>query len=51
MLAAMMVSREGFKRKKSGYSHQKRAILLIKRSVWNVGNNKKRDSWEQAAVA
>ena len=50
MLAAMMVPRESFRRKKSGYSHQKRAILLIKRSVWNVGNNKKKGSWEQATV-
>ena len=35
-----MVPRESFRRKKSGQSHQKkRAMLLIKRTVWNVGNN------------
>ena len=52
MLAAMMVSRESFRRKKSGHSHQKkRAMLLIKRTVWNIGNIKKKGSWEQSAVA
>ena len=25
-------------------------MLLIKRSVWNVGNNKKKGSWEQVTV-
>ena len=50
MLAAMMVPRESFRRKKIGHSHQKRAMLLIERIVWNVGNNKKKGSWEQATV-
>ena len=29
---------------------KKRAMLLIERIVWNVGNNKKKGSWEQATV-
>ena len=41
---------ESFRRKKSGRSHQKRAMLLIERIVWNVGNNKKKGSWEQGTV-
>ena len=32
------------------YDNQKRAMLLIKRSVWNLGNDKKKGSWEQATV-
>ena len=51
MLAAMMVPRESFRRKNSGHSHQKRAMLLIERTAWNVGNNKQKGNWEQAAVA
>ena len=51
MLAAMMVPPWSFHiRIKSDYSYQKRAMLLIKRLVWNVGNIKKKDSWEQAFV-
>ena len=50
MLSAMMVPRESFRRKKSGLSHQKRAMLLVERIVWNAGNNKKKGSWEQATV-
>ena len=50
MLAAMMVPRASFSRKKSGQSHQKRAMLLIQRTVWNVGNNRKKCSWEHDTV-
>ena len=46
----MMVARESFRSKKSGQSNQKRAMLLIKRTVWNVGNHTKKGSWEQATV-
>ena len=50
MLAAMMGLRENFRRKKSGYSRKKKEMLLMKRSVWNVGYNKKKGSWKQATV-
>ena len=50
MLAAMVVPRESFRRKKSSHRHQKKAMML-KKTVWNVGNNEKKGSWEQAAVA
>ena len=33
MLAAMMVPRENFRRKKSGYSHQKEHYLYVERKV------------------
>ena len=50
MLAAIMVPRERFRHKKVAIVTKKRAMLLIKRSVWNVENNKKKGSWEQATV-
>ena len=50
MLAAMMVPRESFRRKKVAIVTKKRAMLLMKRLVWNVGNNKKKGSWKQATV-
>ena len=51
LMAAMMVPRESFRRKKVAIVSKKRAMMLMKRTVWNVGNNKKKGSWEQAAVA
>ena len=51
MLAAIMVPRESFRHKKVAIVTKKRAMMLIKRTVWNVGNNNKRKgSWEQATV-
>ena len=51
MLAAMMVPREKFQtQKKVAIVNKKRAMLLMKRSVWNAGNNKKKGSWKQATV-
>ena len=50
MLPALLVPCKSFRRKKVAIVTKKRAMLLIKRSVWNVGNNKKKNSWEQATV-
>ena len=50
MLAAMMVPRESFRLKKVALVNKKRAMLLIERIVWNVANNKKKGSYEQATV-
>ena len=41
VLGAIMVPRESFRRKK-WLESPKRAMLLIKISIWNVGNNKKK---------
>ena len=42
MLAAIMVPRESLRRKKSGHIHKKRAFMLNKWTVWDVGNKLKR---------
>ena len=50
MLAAMMVPRIVSDAQKVAIVTKKRAMLLMKRSVCNVGNNKKKGSWKQATV-
>ena len=47
----MMVPRESFRRKKSGYRHQKKSNDAHKKNSLKCGENKKKGSWEQAAVA